>query len=234
MRDRLKETNHWKDLLEVIDEELTDDIGYLNTISSDDHHGINSSNAFIWGNYLLKISVLYSSGADIKNIRTIFPEFISFFEKSWTKENGYVDLIWAVSLGIMLDISSDVMQKLQELVKRENYRDYLLDFMFNSIDSEWEIISDDFNAHIPYKELHGIINAHDSTNVTKLLKEYLDKKWYKGHDEEGWYNSHKHTDYAGYWSFESGAVAKILKLNDTGWENQKYYPYDMVHYSDKK
>ncbi|MDR2570707.1 MAG: DUF1911 domain-containing protein, partial [Oscillospiraceae bacterium] len=40
----------------------------------------------------------------------------------------------------------------------------------------------------------------------------------------------KNSFYSGYWSYESGAVAKILRLDDTGWEDMKYYPYDMVHY----
>ncbi|WP_373843810.1 PoNe immunity protein domain-containing protein, partial [Bacteroides heparinolyticus] len=36
----------------------------------------------------------------------------------------------------------------------------------------------------------------------------------------------------GYWSFESGALVKILGLDDSDWQDLSYYPYDMVHYKD--
>lgn len=36
--------------------------------------------------------------------------------------------------------------------------------------------------------------------------------------------------YSGYWSFESGAVVKILGLDDNELEDVKYYPYDLVHF----
>ncbi len=32
---------------------------------------------------------------------------------------------------------------------------------------------------------------------------------------------------------ESGAIAKILKLDDSSLKNTLYYPYDMVHYQEK-
>ena len=35
-----------------------------------------------------------------------------------------------------------------------------------------------------------------------------------------------------YWSFEVGAVAKILSINDSGLKDVLYYPYDLVHYCD--
>jgi hypothetical protein len=38
------------------------------------------------------------------------------------------------------------------------------------------------------------------------------------------------TIYCGYWSFESGAIARILQLDDSTLANTPYYPYDMAHY----
>jgi hypothetical protein len=56
--------------------------------------------------------------------------------------------------------------------------------------------------------------------------------WYKGHSDTGWYNDHKSkwNIHFGYWSFESGALVKILGLDDNSLKNQQYYPYDMVHW----
>ena len=36
--------------------------------------------------------------------------------------------------------------------------------------------------------------------------------------------------YCGYWSFEAGAIVKLLGIDDTILKDMKYYPYDLVHY----
>ena len=66
----------------------------------------------------------------------------------------------------------------------------------------------------------------------KNKKEYLEKYWYVGHKNMGWYDIHKAKEklYYGYWSFEAGAIAKILNLDDSNLKNVPYYPYDLVHY----
>lgn len=63
----------------------------------------------------------------------------------------------------------------------------------------------------------------------EALQEYL-SRWYR--EDCGCYEAHKSSQkiYYGYWSFEAGAVAKILQIDDTGMEQMPYYPYDLVHY----
>ena len=63
------------------------------------------------------------------------------------------------------------------------------------------------------------------------MKLYLDK-WYRLHKDDSWYENHKKEgSYKGYWSWEAGAVTKILGLDDNGYANHPNYPYDMVHWS---
>ena len=76
-----------------------------------------------------------------------------------------------------------------------------------------------------------------ATNISldidrEKLKEYLEKYWYVGHKNMGWYDIHKAKEklYYGYWSFEAGAIAKILNLDDSNLKDMPYYPYDLVHY----
>ena len=66
------------------------------------------------------------------------------------------------------------------------------------------------------------------------LKKYLKEEWYEAHRECYWYGSHKSSKsiYYGYWSFEAGAIAKILQLDDSGLKDAPYYPYDLIHYKD--
>lgn len=60
------------------------------------------------------------------------------------------------------------------------------------------------------------------------------KKWYKLHKDAAWYDSHKSKQdiYNGYWSFEAGAIAKILNIEDSSLKDEPYYPYDLVHFQD--
>ena len=70
--------------------------------------------------------------------------------------------------------------------------------------------------------------------LTLLEEENLDllAEWYN--EDCGCYEAHKSKQniYYGYWSFEAGAIAKILKINDTQLRDTQYYPYDMVHYKE--
>ena len=63
-----------------------------------------------------------------------------------------------------------------------------------------------------------------------LLEKYLKEDWYN--KEYECYGAHKSSQniYYGYWSFEAGAIAKILNLDDSNLKNVQYYPYDLVHY----
>ena len=87
-----------------------------------------------------------------------------------------------------------------------------------------------FSFSDPYEHLKRIIQERN--NKEQLLKDYLQNNWYQGHKEMAWYDIHKAKEklYYGYWSFESGAIAKILDLDDINLKNVKYYPYDLVHY----
>lgn len=75
----------------------------------------------------------------------------------------------------------------------------------------------------------------DDTKASKLMEKYLIEEWYAGHKDMGGYDCHKHHEklYFGYWIFESGAIVKILELDDSILKNVPYYPYDMVHFKAK-
>ena len=35
-------------------------------------------------------------------------------------------------------------------------------------------------------------------------------------------------NYVGYWSFEAGAICKIMGLNPEDFKGENYFPYDLV------
>ena len=105
---------------------------------------------------------------------------------------------------------------------------------------------DDGMLNLCYSYL-GLKTGRESKSALKYLNKWLmgrDEKapisksilndWYRCNKEAVWYDAHKADNnlYTGYWSFELGALAKILKLDDKDFEgNIKYYPYDLVHFT---
>lgn len=93
-----------------------------------------------------------------------------------------------------------------------------------------EEIEGNYSFGFPHDKLTDIVA--DKENCVDKLKEYLEKYWYVGHKDMVWYDIHKAKEklYYGYWSFEAGAIAKILNLDDSSLKDVPYYPYDLVHY----
>jgi len=196
------------------------------------YRGLN----YLFGIYFSKLKALYSSGASLTEIKSLFPEIIDIAEKIWESEGNYVEMISLLSIGNMLNVEEKEMDRLKKLVIEDGVEDYLVDFLIHAYDPTWKIRTTSLNFGHPYTLLYDIINS-ESKEITLLrLKEYLENEWYHGHDDMGWYDSHKKEDeaiYSGYWSFECGAIAKILGLDDSSLKDTPYYPYDMVHYHDE-
>ena len=172
-------------------------------------------------------------GDSIENVKQQYIETIKSMHFVWRQSNGYVEMVWMLSIGIMLDIEEVEFLKLVDLVKRDNPGDFLIDFLIKSRIQSWEQ-HQDFKFPNPYKTTKEIVDLaqHDRNSAVEKLKFYLQKEWYRGHSDMGWYNDHKSkwNIHTGYWSFESGALVKILGLDDSALKNQQYYPYDLVHW----
>lgn len=83
----------------------------------------------------------------------------------------------------------------------------------------------------------SIISSNNQSKELSIqkLEKYLKKEWYQGHSDCAWHDDHKYgIRHDGYWSFESGALVKILGLDDSSLKGLPYYPYDMVHWNENK
>ena len=236
MRDLLMPKEHWCQMFCYLD----DHISYVDSLfpeiianQGEDSRGAKRAYLTQFASHISYQNTLYSAGSPLEEIREIYPKTVDLFRRVWDKSFGYVQMVWMLSIGIMLDIDKKYIVELAELVKRDELHDYLVDFLLHYVDVSWPVDGTDFQFDVPYKELYAVINAQSPESARSLLKEYLEKKWYRGHRDTSWYNDHtdKNSLHDGYWSYESGAIAKILGLDNADWENLKYYPYDMVHYS---
>lgn len=174
----------------------------------------------------------YSYGEDISKLES---EYISLLEDMplyWDNNSSYVDMLWMMSLAILFEVNKEQFCILSELVEKYKRNDALFDFFTKyKIQNVIENINGNFSYGFPYEKLADIVA--DKENGVGKLREYLEKYWYTGHKNMGWYDIHKAKEklYYGYWSFESGAIVKILELDDSSLRNVPYYPYDIAHYT---
>jgi hypothetical protein len=132
----------------------------------------------------------------------------------------------------MLEIDDSLMSRLDRLAQSYEPHDTLIDFLMNARHSvSWKPRHTSFIFGYPYNRLLPVIEGKQHI---LHMKPYLENDWYRGHNNMGWHDSHLHQDpiYPGYWSFETGAIVKILGLDDSTLKDFPYYPYDMVHYKD--
>lgn len=175
----------------------------------------------------------YSYGEDVSKLEYEFAQLLNDMPLYWNKNSSYVDMLWMMSLAILFDVSKEQFYILSDLVDKYNCKDALFDFLIKyKLQGIVENINGNFLFGFPYEKLADI--GADKANSVDMLREYLNSYWYIGHKDMGWYDIHKAKEklYYGYWSFEAGAIAKILKLDDSSLKNVPYYPYDLVHYKE--
>lgn len=150
--------------------------------------------------------------------------------KSWGEvwePDNYNKNLKMISLGVLFEGDIVLAKETKAMLDAANIDDWLLSFLLCSwTDIEMENKDVDLIFPKDFSLLQKVVLTH---NRRESLQEYL-SCWYR--EDCGCYEAHKSSQkiYYGYWSFEAGAVAKILNIDDTGMEHVPYYPYDLVHY----
>jgi len=234
MRDKIKDKKYFEDYIEDLSDEIMDFEKFLQQIikeKGDSFKGVKSGYETLRFYYLNKIKALYSNGEDIEEIKKLYPRILEYLVQYWKLGSGIDILINVISLGVLLNIDDDQIKKITEFLKQQDIDDIIIDFLASKVDSDWIIKNEDVKYPEIYEVLGNIIKENDEVKQVELLKQYLDE-WYHRHDFTAWHDSHKskHNTYNGYWSFEAGAIAKALGLDDNSLKDHQYYPYDLVHF----
>lgn len=187
--------------------------------------------------YSLKKTIAHFSAEHSKDVVTqSLLESITAFEEGFKWEGFdksygmYDQIIWILSIGILCEINSDDFKRIVAVLKRDNATDRLIKTLVNYRLPN-EIDGSSYIQKSPYADLDMLVTGVNKS--ASFIKNYLDKKWYQGHDDAPWYDSHKRTKvntYFGYWAWEIGALAKIYSIDDKTLINQQYYPYRAVHW----
>lgn len=232
MRDKLKDKAYFDSLLS----ELYDDIEFYtdklqkNEVASD---RIQSVKWNIRKAYLQALIGKYSCGYDLSEIKKDFVNLIPMLADTWSDGDSVITMYWIYSIAILLNVGQEYFLHLEKIISDFHIHDALLNFFRSYIFEKTIKIDGEFIPKLPYPLLRNIIN---SENKKALLEAYIKNEWYKGSANkcQYWYDNHKEymNIYFGYWSFEAGAVAKILGIDDSELKYAPYYPYDLVHFCD--
>jgi hypothetical protein len=173
----------------------------------------------------------YSNGEYLDKLRLDFLDIIRNMPKYWNPVSGYLEMLWMLSIAIMFEVDGEEWDILSQLVYDSNINDWLLGYLLSSRDGNHQFHNWQIKMQNPYEYLKNIIV--DSQQKVTDIQDYLENKWYDAHNEMAWYDIHKNKEklYSGYWSYESGAIVKILGLDDNCLKNVLFYPFDLAHYS---
>jgi len=187
----------------------------------------------------LYIKKAFSRGDDVSSLVSPCKEMLNYYAKSISLNDDYSDggdiiyteFLGMISLGVLLDTKEE-LEEIYRLIGKINYDDYLIDFILNNVypnaqPSENLLWPDD----VACKKLKSL-TLLPKIEAEGEMKDYLEKYFYTKENFEDEYNAHKknHSGYCGYWSWEAGAVTKIMGLDDNSYKDNPYYPYDIVHW----
>lgn len=193
---------------------------------------IFNTNATIFRMIMEMIRAKYSLGLQCDEIEKLYTQGIIYAVDIGYKEIGYVNILQFISLGVLFEISRDKMEILIKMIDEENVDDILLDCLVRLYGLKRKIHSSSFQREIPYREMMEIVEvaSNDKEKASAMLKDYTETDWLMGHSDYGWTTAYKEVGYYGLWSFEAGAFAKILQIEDIQLKKSIHYPYDLTHY----
>ena len=224
----LEKKEHLFKAIESAMEQRTKAVDFL----GENDRGITNGYKSLGLNYIFYTIAQYSAGETIEGIKETYGKTLRYAERIWEENKGYVLSLWLLSIGVLLDICDDKKALLKNIVKKYAKKDKLLWFLMEYLDKGTKEATH-YLMPLPYQYLDEYIEG--KRQDIKLLTKYLTDYWYDAHANlDWWYDSHKspNNTYYGYWSFEAGAVAKILQLDDSSLKDVPYYPYDLVHYKE--
>ncbi|HDR8172600.1 TPA: DUF1911 domain-containing protein [Bacillus thuringiensis] len=246
MRDYLIIEEKCREGIEYNKEFIQENKEDIKSLEEDEKNGIQiyskDNNSIIEGTYLSSfnyeledIIAKYSLGEAIHTIEGNFDNALIDLGHIGEREVGYLNLIWMISLGILLETEKKNLVSLAKLVEKENMNDAVIDFLLCASDIGYTNMTNRYYKENPYAKTREMIELAqtDKKEASKRLQTYMEKEWFKGHYDYEWKNAHKELGYVGYWSFETAALVKILELDDTSLKDNNHYPYDLAHYKNE-
>jgi len=184
--------------------------------------------------YLIKYHMMiakYSAGYPLEEVKKDYMDVLKDLPLYLKDDPELSQRINMVSMGILFEIEDEHFDMLARFIEETGEKEYMFDYLIHYRKPKWDV-----SDKVRFESVFGWIKK--ATQMSKsdaeaFLAEYLKSKWYSTHEDFYWYDNHKSkvNGYFGYWCFEAGAIVKIMGLDDSALKGNRYYPYDLVHYS---
>src|SRR5699024_910978 len=243
MRDHLCIEEDCIEGIDIYTEAITENKAEIKSLTEDIKKGVqeepNDIKKMIEGRHLINllygmenIRAKYSIGKNISTIEEDFEYALIDIKNTRKEDIGYLNLLWMISPGILLETDKENMKILAKIVENQDMKDFVIDYLLCASNRGWTKVNNTFFKEARYTKTKEIIDLAetDKEAASERLHTYMEKEWFQGHYDYEWRNAHKEPGYVGFWSFETAAIAKILKLDDESLQNNIHYHYYIVHY----
>ena len=235
MRDTVKTEEYFIEDTAILDERISK---YKEVISHPEKYDIESYKYHIFMDAAYKFYAGYSLGLGMNEllpeVHLIVRNLIDVEKEKESGYSGYGNMETILYFIILFNLS-EYLDEYKELLKRSTMQDFYLDFLMQTLDSSWQISTEELccpkytNAVSVYEVV--VLSKENKAEAVQRLRRYLKRQWFMSLTEGvitnrdlkiGWYR--------GYWCVAAAALVKALKLDDTELKDCKYYPYDMAHF----
>lgn len=194
----------------------------------------------VFRNELELLIARYSRGDAISELKQSFLRVVTSFTEyqagtirkahQFGQFDAYIYALWLVSISMLLGIDDGIFQTLLRELNNEG-KDGLYERLVSLRVSGRPAIS----TLLYPKVYQPLFDALDATGEKQsdLIDKFL-KSYYKGMRNAYWHDSHlgENAGFFGYWCFELAAFVKKLKIDDSTFANNIFYPVDLVRLKD--
>jgi len=201
-----------------------------------------------------KLGIMYSMGMEVSSMKDDYLIAVNLMNESWNESqkcqagnpvrvynllnlSEYNEMIWMLSLGLLLHIPNHNFNKLVEIIDRLEIKDHLFEFIIrHKFPERKKLRSESYEKYfIVPKAYHSLRMASmesDLDQAKKLVAQFVRKEWYNNNKSCGWSGLHLRPFpiYSGYWCYEAAAVSCIINLDESLYRDWKYYPKDLADY----
>src|SRR5699024_6600994 len=140
MRDILCDEKDCREGIDIYSEAILDNWEEIKDLKEDtkkgiqryprDNEGIIKANHYANFDHYLNISIAhYSVGEPVNILNEGFIDAMQDLEQSREEDTGYLNILWMVSLGVLLETDKENIKRLSEIIKKQNVHDFVVDYL---------------------------------------------------------------------------------------------------------
>ena len=146
----------------------------------------------------------------------------------------YINSLWWLSLVVATQQPKEHCLDVINCIGNKG-KDALLDRIALAMGEENRKQADTLAYPHLYKTLFEAFSSSKTKSIS-LVQQFL-SEWYTSCWQALWFDNHSKEDeeegnwdfYFGYWSLEAALITNLLKIDDSEYSNDKYYPADLIN-----